>query len=91
MPLAGRSAPGAMGAAGTAGVTTGQEGHGWKNADGATMNQQETILKIEGIGEIRANSILHTDAIVKAEQQLEFIEKHDIQVLFYADNNYPKR
>lgn len=49
------------------------------------------ILKIEGIGEIRANSILHTDAIVKAEQQLEFIEKHDIQVLFYADDNYPKR
>jgi DNA processing protein len=49
------------------------------------------ILKIEGIGEIRANSILHTDAIAKAEQQLEFIEKHDIQVLFYADDNYPKR
>lgn len=49
------------------------------------------ILKIEGIGEIRANSILHTDAIAKAEQQLEFIEKHGIQVLFYADDNYPKR
>lgn len=49
------------------------------------------ILKIEGIGEIRANSILHNDAIAKAEQQLEFIEKHDIQVLFYADDNYPKR
>lgn len=49
------------------------------------------ILKIEGIGEVRANSILHNDAIEKAEKQLEFIEKHGIEVLFYADDNYPKR
>lgn len=49
------------------------------------------ILKIDGIGAIRANSILHNDAIEKAEKQLEFIEKHSIEVLFYADDNYPKR
>lgn len=35
------------------------------------------ILKIEGIGEIWANSILHNDVVAKAEQQLEFIEKHE--------------
>ena len=49
------------------------------------------ILKIEGIGEVRAHAVLHNDAIAKAEQQLEFIEKHGIEVLFYADDNYPKR
>ncbi len=49
------------------------------------------ILRLEGIGEIRANSILHNDAIEKAEKQLDFIKKHNIQVLFYADDNYPKR
>jgi DNA processing protein len=49
------------------------------------------ILKIEGIGEIRANSILHNNALEMAEKQLEFIEKHNIQVLFYADDNYPKK
>ena len=54
----------------------------------ATKSQ---ILKLEGIGEARANSILHNDALGKAAQQLEFIEKHGIQVLFYADDNYPKR
>lgn len=35
------------------------------------------ILKMEGIGEIRANSILHNDVVAKAEQQFEFIEKHE--------------
>ena len=49
------------------------------------------ILQIDGIGETRANAILHNDAIAKAEKHLAFIEKHKIEVLFYADDNYPKR
>lgn len=49
------------------------------------------LLKIEGIGEKTAESILHNNALELAESQLAFIEKHHIQVLFYADANYPKR
>ncbi len=49
------------------------------------------ILRLEGLGEVRANSILHNDALLQAETHLAFIEKHGIQVLFYADDNYPKR
>jgi DNA processing protein len=52
---------------------------------------KEQILKIDGIGATRVNAILHNDAIAKAEKHLEFIEKHKIEVLFYADDNYPKR
>jgi DNA processing protein len=54
----------------------------------ATKSQ---ILNIEGIGEGRANAIISTNAVKQAEQHLDFIEKHNIDVLFYGDENYPKR
>ncbi len=49
------------------------------------------MLKIEGIGEKIADAVLHNDAIKNAKNHLLFMEKHDIKVLFYADNDYPKR
>lgn len=61
------------------------------NAEAVFTATKSQILKIDGIGEVTANSILNNDAIVQAEKQLEFIEKHGIQVLFYADDDYPKR
>ncbi len=53
--------------------------------------KKDELLKIEGIGAKIAASILNTDALVRAEKQLEFINKHKIEVLFYTDINYPKR
>lgn len=53
--------------------------------------KKDKLLKIEGIGEKIANSILNTDALVQAEQHLAFIDKHKIEVLFYTDENYPQR
>lgn len=61
------------------------------SAEGVFSATQAQLLKMDGIGIKTAESILHNDALVLAEQQLAFIEKHDIQVLFYADENYPKR
>lgn len=61
------------------------------SAEAVFSATKEQILRLEGIGEIRANTILHNDAVEKAEKHLAFIEKHNIQVLFYADDNYPKR
>ncbi|RZL62273.1 MAG: DNA-protecting protein DprA [Pedobacter sp.] len=61
------------------------------SAEAVFEAKKHEILKLDGIGEARANAILHNDAIEQAEKQLEFIEKHQIQVLFYADDNYPKR
>lgn len=49
------------------------------------------LVQIDGIGEKIAKSILQTTALKKAEEQLNFIEKHKITTLFYTDENYPKR
>jgi DNA processing protein len=54
----------------------------------ATKNQ---LLQIPGIGEKTVEAILNTDALKRAAEELKFIEKHGIEVLFFSDENYPKR
>lgn len=61
------------------------------NAESVFSAKKSMLLKIEGIGEKIASAILNTDALIKAESQLAFINKHQIEVLFYTDTTYPKR
>jgi len=61
------------------------------DAESVFSAKRSMLLKIEGIGEKIASAILNTDALIKAENQLAFINKHQIEVLFYTDANYPKR
>jgi DNA processing protein len=61
------------------------------NAEAVFAAKKEELLKIEGIGEKIAASILTTDALQRAEKALTFIRKNKIEVLFYTDENYPKR
>lgn len=53
---------------------------------------RKTLLeKIEGIGEVRANSIKRFAAFNEQEEELKFIEKYKIKPLFLKDDDYPKR
>lgn len=61
------------------------------DAESIFSAKKHKLLKIEGIGQVIAESILTTDALIKAEEQLDFIKKNEIEVLFYTDSNYPKR
>lgn len=61
------------------------------NAEAVFAAKKKELLKIDGIGEKIAGSILSTDALAKAKDYLSFITKHQIEVLFYTDDNYPKR
>jgi DNA processing protein len=49
------------------------------------------LLKVPGIGEKIISQLNFQEALTKAEEELKFIEKHSIDVVFYTDNNYPKR
>lgn len=51
------------------------------------------LQKTPGIGEKLSTIILENknEAIEKATEELKFIEKHQIQTLFYTDKNYPQR
>lgn len=52
---------------------------------------KKTLLKIPGIGPQLCDNILNKKVFEKAEQELAFIEKHNIKTLFYLDEEYPKR
>ena len=54
----------------------------------ANPHQIETI---DGIGTVRAQAIKHFNNFSKAEDELKFCDKHNIQPLFITDKGYPKR
>jgi DNA processing protein len=49
------------------------------------------LLTIPGIGDKRAKDLNLDEALQRAADELKFIEKNNIEVLFYTDANYPKR
>ncbi|MCZ4244322.1 DNA-processing protein DprA [Pedobacter punctiformis] len=59
-----------------------------ENVFSATKRQ---LLQVPGVGEKTVEAILGTNALKRAEEELEFVEKHGIEVLFFSDENYPKR
>lgn len=51
--------------------------------------KKHNLLKIPGIGDFIAEKISHSDALIKAEKEMEFIERNRISVVFYLDDAYP--
>lgn len=49
------------------------------------------LESIEGIGTIRAKNIKSFTDFAQAEKEIRFIEKHNIQTLFFKNDNYPQR
>lgn len=51
----------------------------------------QTLEKIPGIGSLLAKAIAKNSVLPKAEKELELIQKHNIEVLFYLDKSFPKK
>jgi DNA processing protein len=49
------------------------------------------LLSIPGIGDKKVREINFNEALQKAAEELKFIEKNNIDVLFYTDAGFPKR
>jgi len=49
------------------------------------------LLRVPGIGEKTISQFNFKEALTRAEQELRFIEKNNIDVIFYTDPKYPKR
>ena len=55
-------------------------------------SKKKDLLAIPGIGEKTIQSIFNrADILRRAEEELKFIQKHEIQILFYTDKGYPYR
>ncbi len=54
--------------------------------------KKKALSHIPGIGTTLARKITnHKDALLRAEEEIEFIQQHKINVLYYGDKNYPFR
>ena len=49
------------------------------------------LMVIPGVGPVTAAEIVHNNALKLAADQIKFLEKHKIEVLFFGDDNYPRR
>jgi DNA processing protein len=61
------------------------------SAEGIFKANRRDLINIGGVGEVIANSILSSEVLKWAENELVFIEENNIQVLFHTDANYPRR
>ena len=55
------------------------------------QSSKKQLLTIPNIGETIATTIVSKDFIKEAEAEYNFIQKHNIQVAWIEDKNYPKR
>lgn len=61
------------------------------SVEGVFSESVNALTKIPGIGEINAKRIKKLDVLEKAEKEIEFVEKHKIESLFYTDSHFPRR
>lgn len=53
--------------------------------------KKKNLLKIPGIGETIADAVVKNKVLGRAEDEIKFITKYNIQPLFYLDKEYPLR
>ena len=59
--------------------------------EGVFKEKKNNLLKIPGIGPRLADLITSSNVLPKAEEEIKFIEKNNINVIFYLDKKYPER
>ncbi|MCL2028662.1 MAG: DNA-processing protein DprA [Bacteroidales bacterium] len=61
------------------------------SAEAVFKEKTQNLEKIPEIGRIKAKNIVSQSVLKRAEEELLFIEKHQIQTFFFKDANYPRR
>ena len=52
------------------------------------IEEDEALMQISGIGEATVKCIVSQKVLQRAEEEMDFIEKHDVKPLFYLDQDY---
>jgi len=62
------------------------------SAEQVFKQKKTVLLKVPGIGETLAKSIVSsTNLLKRAEEEINFIDKYKIEALFFTNENYPQR
>jgi DNA processing protein len=63
----------------------------FENASDIFKASIKKLGTIEGIGVIKAKNIKSFNDFTRAEKEIQFLEKHHIQSLYFKDDCYPQR
>ncbi|MBI4648215.1 MAG: DNA-protecting protein DprA [Bacteroidia bacterium] len=61
------------------------------SVEGIFSEKKRKLVKIPGIGDNLAQSILESKVLKTAEEEIKFIRKYNIVSCFYLDDDYPER
>jgi len=61
------------------------------SAEGIFKEKKQNLIRIPKVGEFLAESIANADTLKRAENELLFIEKHNIKAFVFNEENYPTR
>ncbi len=61
------------------------------SAEAVFRERKGKLLKIPDVGNAAATAIVSQNVLARAEEEIEFIERHKLNALFYLDNDYPNR
>lgn len=61
------------------------------SADAIFNASVKELTKVQGLGQARAKAFKETNALNRAEQELTYIEKEGVTVLWIGDESYPSR
>lgn len=61
------------------------------SAEAVFKTKKSHLLRIDGVGEYIAKAVVNHNVLTRAEKEIKFIQKSNIQPLFYLDKNYPQR
>ncbi len=60
-------------------------------AEAVFKESKAALLKIPGVGEFLASSVINQTILQRAEKEVDFINRKQINYSFYLDDDYPRR
>lgn len=61
------------------------------SAKNVLTEKRKTLEKINGIGSFTLKNLFNSSNLKEAEKELQYIQKSNIETLYFADKNYPER
>jgi len=61
------------------------------SAKNVFKEKESNLLKIDGIGSFKLKGLKEKELLKKAEKELHFIDKNNIQAISFLDENYPQK
>jgi DNA processing protein len=61
------------------------------SAEQVFREKEKSLRQIPGVGSVLAKNIVSSEVMARAGREVEFLQKNNVDALFYLDNDYPQR